>query len=139
VNPFQNIFMSTATNKLKKVLSQYKHESETWKRYLQFIQQENNHLKTRLSQVLQHDTDVEFLERAEFFQNKFLSEDETVHLLRQDVHEMEYLLTKEILEDGVLMNDLQKRFKKLNRDMETVERQFNKLKTDFNSFLSDAA
>jgi hypothetical protein len=130
------MYMSLTNNNTKKMFSQFRHEHETWKRYLHFIQQENNYLKTRLSQVLQHDTDVEFLERAEYFQNKFLSEDETVHLLRQDVHELERLLAKE---DGVSINDLQKKFKKLSRDMETVERQFNRLKSDFNSFLSNAA
>jgi hypothetical protein len=133
------MYMSIANNKLKKLISQYRYESETWKRYLQFIQQENNFLKTRLSQVLQQDTDIEFLERAEIFQNKFLSEDETVHLLRQDVHEMEDMLTGSFNEHNTVPIDLLKKFKKLSRDMETVERQFHKLKTDFNSFVSDAA
>jgi hypothetical protein len=121
------MYMSSADNKLKKLLSQYRYESETWKRYLQFIQQENNFLKTRLSQVLQQDTDIEFLERAEIFQNKFLSEDETVHLLRQDVHEMEDMLTGSFNEHNTVPIDLLKK------------RQFHKLKTDFNSFVSDAA
>jgi predicted RNase H-like nuclease (RuvC/YqgF family) len=130
--------MGIADNKLKKIISQYRHESETWKRYLQFIQQENNFLKTRLSQVLQNDTDIEFLERAEIFQNKFLSEDETVHLLRQDVHEMENMLTVNYSETKTMPAELVKKFKKLSRDMETVERQFHKLKTDFNAFVCDA-
>jgi hypothetical protein len=133
------MYMSIADNKFKNLLTQYRHESETWKRYLQFIQQENNHLKTRLSQVLQHDTDLDFLERAEIFQNKFLSEDETVHLLRQDVHEIEHLLIEEVKEGSAVTNELQKKFRKLSRDMETVERQFHKLKSDFNSFVQDAA
>ncbi|MBS4066374.1 MAG: hypothetical protein KGZ74_17570 [Chitinophagaceae bacterium] len=131
--------MSIANNKLKKLISQYRYESETWKRYLQFIQQENNFLKTRLSQVLQNDTDIDFLERAEIFQNKFLSEDETVHLLRQDVHDMEEMLTVNYYETETVPAELVKKFKKLSRDMETVERQFHKLKTDFNAFVSDAA
>ena len=131
--------MSITNKNTKKILSQYRHENDSWKRYLQFIQQENNFLKTRLSQVLQHDTDLDFLERAEFFQSKFLAEDETVHLLRQDVHEIEHLLLKDMSDDNNGMNNLRKKFWKLSRDMETVERQFNKLKSDFNTFLLDAA
>lgn len=131
--------MGIANNKLKNLLSQYRYESETWKRYLQFIQQENNFLKTRLSQVLQHDTDVEFLERAEQFQNKFLSEDETVHLLRQDVHEIEKMLLANYAETQAAPAELLKKFNKLSQDMETVERNFYKLKTEFNSFVSEAA
>ncbi|MBK8090387.1 MAG: hypothetical protein IPK31_22250 [Chitinophagaceae bacterium] len=120
----------------KKIL-QYRHESDTWKRYLQFIQQENNHLKNRLSQVLQADTDYEFLERAEYFQNKFISEDDTVNMLRQDIHELDKLLAKEAGEDAVVLKELQKRLKKMHKDMEIVEKQFNKLKSDFNLYLTE--
>ncbi|MEJ8842781.1 hypothetical protein WG954_10345 [Lacibacter sp. H375] len=121
-----------------KKFTQFRHESDTWKRYLQFIQQENNHLKTRLSQVLQHDTDEQFLERAEYFQSKFIAEDDTVNMLRQDIHELDNLLTKEMVEDTNTIKELQKRLKKMHKDMEIVERQFNKLKSDFNLYLTES-
>ena len=117
---------------------QYRHETDTWKRYLHFIQQENNHLKNRLSQVLQHDTDEQFLERAEYFQNKFVAEDDTVNMLRQDIQELDHLLTKESGEDGTILKDLQKKLKKMQKDMEIVERQFSKLKSDFNFYLAES-
>ena len=117
---------------------QYRHETDTWKRYLHFIQQENNHLKNRLSQVLQHDTDEQFLERAEYFQNKFVAEDDTVNMLRQDIQELDHLLTKESGEDGSMLKDLQKKLKKMQKDMEIVERQFSKLKSDFNFYLAES-
>jgi IMP dehydrogenase/GMP reductase len=121
-----------------KKFTQFRHESDTWKRYLQFIQQENNHLKTRLSQVLQHDTDEQFLERAEFFQSKFIAEDDTVNMLRQDIHELDNMLSKEMPEDANTIKELQKRLKKMHKDMEIVERQFNKLKSDFNLYLTES-
>ena len=121
-----------------KKFTQFRHESDTWKRYLQFIQQENNHLKTRLSQVLQHDTDEQFLERAEYFQSKFIAEDDTVNMLRQDIHEFDNILSKEIPEDANTLKDLQKKLKKMHKDMEIVERQFNKLKSDFNLYLTES-
>ena len=121
-----------------KKFTQFRHESDTWKRYLQFIQQENNHLKTRLSQVLQHDTDEQFLERAEYFQSKFIAEDDTVNMLRQDIHELDNMLTKEIPEDANTLKELQKKLKKMHKDMEIVERQFNKLKSDFNLYLTES-
>ena len=124
--------------KHNKKFTQFRHESDTWKRYLQFIQQENNHLKTRLSQVLQHDTDEQFLERAEYFQSKFIAEDDTVNMLRQDIHELDNMLSKEIIEEPNTVKELQKRLKKMNRDMEIVERQFNKLKSDFNLYLIES-
>lgn len=121
-----------------KKFTQFRHESDTWKRYLQFIQQENNHLKTRLSQVLQHDTDEQFLERAEYFQSKFIAEDDTVNMLRQDIHELDNMLSKEIAEDANTIKELQKKLKKMHKDMEIVERQFNKLKSDFNLYLTES-
>lgn len=123
---------------LNKKILQYRHESDTWKRYLQFIQQENNHLKNRLSQVLQADTDHEFLERAEYFQNKFIAEDDTVNMLRQDIHELDVVLSREAQEDVTLVKDLQKKLKKMHKDMDIVEKQFSKLKTDFNFYLSES-
>lgn len=125
-----------------KKFRQYRHESETWKRYLQFIQQENNHLKNRLSQVLQHDTDEQFLERAEYFQSKFIAEDDMVNMLRQDIHELDHLLSKELHEDGhesgSFLKEVQKKLKKMQKDMEIVERQFGKLKSDFNLYLTES-
>ena len=121
-----------------KKFTQFRHESDTWKRYLQFIQQENNHLKTRLSQVLQHDTDEQFLERAEYFQSKFIAEDDTVNMLRQDIHELDNMLSKKIPEDANIIKDLQKKLKKMHKDMEIVERQFSKLKSDFNLYLTES-
>lgn len=121
-----------------KKFTQFRHDSDTWKRYLQFIQQENNHLKTRLSQVLQHDTDEQFLERAEYFQSKFIAEDDTVNMLRQDIHELDNLLSKEVIEDANTVKELQKKLKKMHKDMEIVERQFNKLKSDFNLYLTES-
>ncbi|NCU03817.1 MAG: hypothetical protein GXC73_07495 [Chitinophagaceae bacterium] len=121
-----------------KKFTQFRHESDTWKRYLQFIQQENNHLKNRLAQVLQHDTDEQFLERAEYFQSKFIAEDDTVNMLRQDIHELDSFLQKENIEDASSVKDLQKKLKKMHKDMEIVERQFNKLKSDFNLYLTES-
>ncbi len=129
------MFITMALN--KKIL-QYRHESDTWKRYLQFIQQENNHLKNRLSQVLQADTDHEFLERAEYFQNKFITEDDTVNMLRQDIHELDQLLSKELQEESSVIKDIQKKLKKMNKDMDIVEKQFSKLKSDFNLYLTES-
>ena len=37
------------------------HESETWERALNFCKQENAYLKTRLSQVVDNNTDKEFV------------------------------------------------------------------------------
>ena len=116
---------------------QFRHEIDTWKRYLLFIQQENNHLKNRLSQALQKDTDHEFLERAEYFQSKFITEDDTVNMLRQDIHELDSLMIKEVKDESSGAKLLDKKSKKMQKDMDIVEKQFARLKSDFNHYLSE--
>ena len=88
--------------------------------------------------MLQHDTDEQFLERAEYFQSKFIAEDDTVNMLRQDIHELDNMLSKDMVEDAITIKELQKRLKKMHKDMEIVERQFNKLKSDFNLYLTES-
>ena len=95
-------------------------------------------MKNRLSQVLQSDTDHDFLERAEYFQNKFIAEDDTVNMLRQDIHELDKFLAKDSSDDSAILKELQKRLKKMHKDMEIVEKQFNKLKSDFNLYLTES-
>ena len=118
-------------------IEQLKHESDTWKRCLQFIQEENNNLKRRLSEVLQTDADKDFLERAEYFQNEFLSEDNIVTVLRYSIKELDDLTIRETFEDGAVIKELVHKQKKLNRDIEKTENHFSRLKSEFNNFLSD--
>lgn len=118
-------------------IDQLNHESDTWKRCLQFIQEENNNLKKRLSEVLQVESGNEFLERAEYFQNEFLTEDNMVNILRYSIKELDDLAVREIFEDGAVIKELVRKQKKLNRDMEKTENHFSRLKSEFNNFLSD--
>ena len=117
---------------------QFKHESETWKRNLEFMMQENALLKNRLSEVLDTmSADGEILNAAEEYQNHFIREDESFHLLRRDIAELDNLLTREIYEDGMLKKEVVFKKKKLSKEIETSIREFNKLKFDFNNYLGD--
>ncbi len=119
-------------------IRQFKHESETWKRNLEFMMQENALLKNRLSEVLDTmSADGEILNAAEEYQNHFIREDESFHLLRRDIAELDNLLTREIYEDGMLKKEVVFKKKKLSKEIETSIREFNKLKFDFNNYLGD--
>nr|MBP6687499.1 hypothetical protein [Lacibacter sp.] len=74
----------------------------------------------------------------EYFQSKFIAEDDTVNMLRQDIHELDNILSVELTEDANTIKELKKRLKKMHKDMEIVERQFNKLKSDFNLYLTES-
>jgi cell shape-determining protein MreC len=48
-------------------LDQYKNENSMWLRSLEFLKQENNHLKDRLTVVVDKTSDRSFLAQAEHF------------------------------------------------------------------------
>jgi hypothetical protein len=113
---------------------QFHHENKTWSRLLDFFKQENSFLKNRLSEVVDHSADKEFLALAEQFQNKFIIKDEIIDELRHDINtqDVDLINRKEILVDL----KLQKRQEKLRNEMEYFEKDFIQLKNDFNKYLS---
>jgi hypothetical protein len=120
------------------ILSQFLHENETWKRMLVFIQDENINIKNRLSAVVKEMDGGEdiMLEQIEYFQNRFLEEEENLRRLKKEVESQNQLLIKDIYEDGVLFNKVKNRQLKLRKEMEKMEKDFNRLKFEFNNYLS---
>lgn len=113
---------------------QFHHENKTWNRMLEFFKQENTFLKNRLSEVLDNSTDKEFLALAEQFQNKFIIKDEYIDELRHDINEQDKKLTESTA--NYIDINLIKRQEKLRNEMEYFEKDFNKLKNEFNKYLS---
>lgn len=113
---------------------QFLHENKTWNRLLEFFKQENAFLKTRLAEVVDHRTDKEFLTLAEQFQNKFIIKDEYIDELRHDVNLQQQGLNKK--EDEQPDRDTLKKQEKLRNEMEYFEKDFTKLKNEFNKYLS---
>lgn len=116
-------------------LKQLQCESDTWKRLLGFMKDENIQLKNRLSEVLKDKFDKSLLVEVEVFQNNFIKEDELVALLRNDVAELDKLLVREICEDGKIINKIDIKLKNLRNNIMNAEKQFSKLKSAFNSYL----
>jgi uncharacterized protein Yka (UPF0111/DUF47 family) len=74
-------------------IRQFRHESDTWKRNLEFMMQENVYLKNRLAEVLQTISgDEDILDTAEHYQNEFIQEDEMIYLLRRDIAKLDNLM-----------------------------------------------
>jgi hypothetical protein len=118
-------------------IQQYKYENDMWKRLLAFIQTENVILKTRLAQIASEEIDSDMLEEAEYFQNNFVAEDENVNLLRSSVAEQDNLLNREVFEDRAILKDVIRQQRKIRKQAEQAEQRFNKLKFEFNNFLSE--
>lgn len=113
---------------------QFHHENKTWIRLLEFFKQENYFMKTRLSEVVDHSSDKDFLALAEQFQNKFILKDEYIDELRHDINEQDRILDENSAES--LLTNLNRSQGKLRNEMEYFEKDFNSLKTEFNKYLS---
>jgi regulator of replication initiation timing len=118
-------------------LKQLQYESDTWKRVLGFMMEENIYLKNRLSEILKDKFDKKLLEQVEGFQSSFVKEDEMIGLLRNEVAELDKLLVREIFEDGTIIKKVDAKLKHMRHNIKNAEKEFSRLKSDFNNYLSE--
>lgn len=118
-------------NKTDQVLQ----ECMAWERLLDFFKQENSYLKTRLSEVLDNKTDKDFLALAELFQNQFILKDEFVYEMLDDVKEQGKNLNILADKKATIEEHLIKKQKKIRNEMEFLEKDFNRIKNEFNKYL----
>ena len=118
-------------NKTDQVLQ----ECTAWERLLDFFMQENSYLKTRLSEVLDNKTDKDFLALAEHFQNQFILKDEFVDEMLHDVREQEKNLNILAEKKATIEERLIKKQQKIRNEMEFLEKDFNRMKNEFNKYL----
>ena len=115
-------------------LSQLQSETDTWKRLLGFLMDENNRLKLRLSELIHGTADEQLLARAEQFQNSFVREDQLIQLLRNEIAELNILLQQK--KNGEpLITETGSRLQKLRKSILYTENGFYKLMIAFNMYL----
>jgi hypothetical protein len=117
-------------------LKQLQYETDTWKRLLGFMQEENVHLKNRLAEVLKDKFDNNLLEEVEVFQTNFLKEDELISFLRNEVAEIDNELLKDIFIDGKIDKKIEKKISQLRKNLTNAEKSFAKMKLSFKNYLS---
>ena len=118
-------------------LLQLGYEIETCKRLLNFITDENVHLKNRLSAVLKDNFEKNMLEEMDNYLSKFVAQDELINLLKNDISKIEKQLWGKIHEDGEIMKDIYLGLRLLQSNILTTVELFIKLSEDFNNFLSE--
>ncbi len=114
---------------------QFLHEVQTWGRALDFYKQENAYLKTRLSQVVDHNHDRLFLASAEHFNNRFVFVDEYIAELMQDVRMQSDLIKKSLSGEKSQDKVMLTLHKKLRGEMEKFEKDLYQLRSEFNKKL----
>ena len=118
-------------------LKQFRYESDTWKRSLDFMTEENIRLKTRLSEILKDPFDKNLLGDVERFQNSFIDHDQLIIFLRNNIAEIDQLLLKENIKDQVVLQKIDIKIRNVRGNVEKTERQFGYLKLDFNHYLTE--
>lgn len=116
---------------------QLQYETDTWKRLLIFLMEENVQLKNLLTEILKEGTHNNWLPELEDFQTRFIKEDERIQLLRHEVAEFDRLLQREIVEDGQLKKTVDRKMHQLRNNISNAEQEFNRLQRAFSSYLSE--
>jgi hypothetical protein len=114
---------------------QFLHENITWKRLLEFFIQENSFLKTRLSEVVDRETDRLLIAQAEHFQTEFILKDEYVHDIERDIKDQEIYLKSALIQKTAPDYKTCKKQEKLRNEISYLEKEFSHLKTQFNKYL----
>lgn len=129
--------MITQDLKDSSTLNQFKFEIHSWIRLVEFLNQENTHLKNRLSEVIDQIKDRENLALAEHFQNLFIVKDDVydhiIHDLKKQAHkwtEIKLISSKEISED------LAKTQKNLRDQIAFIDRDHALITKDYNTYLA---
>ena len=116
-------------------LKQLQRESDTWKRSIGFMMEENILLKNKLTEMLRNRFNRILLEKAEYFQNRFIKEDERIGLIRDDVVQIDRSLMMHAEENSTIARETDYRIEKLRNHILHAEKQFNELKSEFNNYI----
>ena len=122
----------------KEKLDQYENEAAMWTRSLEFSKQENNHLRNRLTEVVDKTSNKYFLAQAEHFQNQFIIKDEFMDELRHDINEQVIRLKdrRHKNEVNTLGQDLSEPQNNLREQMHYLEKDFTSLRNEFHQYLT---
>ncbi len=118
-------------------LSQLQSKSDSLKRLLGFMMDENSSLKYRLSEVLREKFDNNMLAEAENYQSYFIKEDELIGLLRNDIAVIDKGIKRIENETGVEIRVIDKKLKSLHKHITTAGNQFCKLQLNFIKYLKN--
>lgn len=117
-------FNSAATRNLLET------ELKKWEVLLTSVKQENGFLILKLSFLVDDNSGKEFLSRAEYFQNEFITTHENLQELEKDINEQ-----LQIIIVGNQMPGFSKKQNKLRNELYSFERNYVSLKNEFADYL----
>lgn len=115
---------------------QYIFENSSWIRLIEYLHQENTHMKNRLSEIIDQIIDRDSLAMAEQFQNQFLTKDDfydhMLHTLMAQAVNWKELKSKP---SSAISSDMRRTHKKIREQIEFIERDHLLMKLDYNTYL----
>jgi len=118
-------------------VQQYIFENSSWIRLIEYLHQENTHMKNRLSEIIDQIANKESLGLAEQYQNKFLTKDDLydhmLHVLTGQAIKWKELKSKP---SAAIGTEIKRTHKKIREQMEFIEKDHALIKQDYNTYLS---
>lgn len=125
------------TKMISSSTQQYIFENSSWIRLIEYLHQENTHMKNRLSEIIDQITNKESLGLAEQYQNKFLTKDDLydhmLHVLTGQAIKWKELTSKP---GSAISTEIKRTHKKVREQMEFIEHDHALIKQDYNTYLS---
>ncbi|MFM1964066.1 MAG: hypothetical protein RLZZ172_2911 [Bacteroidota bacterium] len=115
--------------------SQYLYETTAWIRLIEFLNQENTHMKNRLSVVIEGIYNREHVAMAEHFQNQFIVKDDVYDHMLHDLNKQAAKWQQNTV-CPALLKDLKKSHANLCHQIESLEREQAVIRKDYNTYLS---
>lgn len=116
---------------------QYIFENSSWIRLIEYLHQENTHMKNRLSEIIDQIKNKESLGMAEQYQNRFLTKDDLydhmLHVLTGQAIKWKELKSKP---STAISTEIKRTHKKIREQMEFIEHDHALIKQDYNTYLS---
>jgi predicted nucleic acid-binding Zn-ribbon protein len=110
-------------------------EALSWDRTMNYFLQENAFFKTRLAQVLENKMSADLLEKAEYFQNSFIHNDEGMKGLKTDIDVLLRQIKEFTAAKNVEEKDLAGKYRKLDNEIKNFTKKFEEIKSAFNQYL----
>ncbi len=105
-------------------------EHTAWQRRLEFFRQENALLKYRLSEMVDHNEEKDFLQMAEYFQNELLVKDEVLNKLIKEYKNISDTFDEQ--NDEMISEKIIHRHDELRNRISRFEKEFLHLSDEFN-------
>ncbi len=118
-------------------MKQLELEIEAWKRLLSFLTDENVKIKMRFATALNYFRDNRLLIKLEQFNDSFISQDEMIKLMRNEVESIHKILHLPVNNKNVDINITEEKISRLRENISLFECQFSSLKKDFDNFMHE--